>query len=99
MSIETFISICALIVAIVGAVVSSRKSSAEIAKTKVETEKMLREMLNDETEKRHELERKFSDLSVYIGELLAGIDLLIDQITVKHNDTPVWHPNRRKEDK
>lgn len=99
MSIETIISIGAFIVAIVGAVMSSRKSSAEIAKTKVETEKMLREMLNDETAKRHELERKFSDLSVYIGELLAGIDLLIDQITVKHNDTPVWNPKRRREDK
>ena len=46
-----------------------------------------------------ELERKFTDLSAYVGELLAGIDMLIEQITVKHKDTPVWHPNRRKEDK
>ena len=46
----------------------------------------------------NELERKFNDLSAYVGELLAGIDLLIEQITVKHGDTPVWRPNRRRDD-
>ena len=105
MSIETYLSFGALIVAIVGAVVSSRKSSADIAKTKIETEKLLREMLDDETTKRKKLEeqvdtlnRKFNDLSAYVGELVAGIDLLVEQITVKHKDTPVWQPNRRKDD-
>ena len=105
MSIETYLSFGALIVAIVGAVVSSRKSSADIAKTKIETEKLLREMLDDETLKCKALEeqvealnRKFNDLSAYVGELLAGIDMLIEQITVKHKDTPVWHPNRRRDD-
>ena len=105
MSIETYLSFGALIVAIVGAVVSSRKSSADIAKTKIETEKLLREMLDDETLKCKALEeqvealnRKFNDLSAYVGELLAGIDMLIEQITVKHKDTPVWRPNRRRDD-
>ena len=46
----------------------------------------------------NELERKFNDLSAYVGELLAGIDMLIEQITVKHGDTPVWRPNRRRDD-
>lgn len=45
----------------------------------------------------NELERKFNDLSAYVGELLAGIDMLIEQITVKHGDTPVWRPNRRRD--
>ena len=45
----------------------------------------------------NELERKFNDLSAYVGELLAGIDMLIERITVKHGDTPVWRPNRRRD--
>lgn len=106
MSIETYLSIGALLVAIFGSVYAARKSSADIDKTKLETEQLLRKMLDEETQKRlalvksvDELERKFNDLSAYVGELLAGIDMLVEQITVKHKDTPVWRPNRRKEDK
>jgi len=105
MSIETYLSIGALLVAIFGSVYAARKSSADIDKTKLETEQLLRKMLDEETQKRlalaktvEELDRKFADLSVYVGELLAGIDLLIDQITTKHNDKPVWTPRRRKDD-
>ena len=46
----------------------------------------------------NELERKFNDLSAYVGDLLSGIDKLIDQIVTKHNDEPVWRPNRRRDD-
>ena len=105
MSIETYLSIGALLVAIFGSVYAARKSSADIDKTKLETEQLLRKMLDEETQKRlalaktvGELDRKFADLSVYVGELLAGIDLLIDQITTKYNDKPVWTPRRRKDD-
>ena len=96
MSIETYLSIGALLVAIFGSVYAARKSSAEIDKTKLETEQLLRKMLDEETQKRlalaktvEELDRKFADLSVYVGELLAGIDPLIDQITTKYNDPPI----------
>lgn len=46
----------------------------------------------------NELERKFNDLFAYVGDLLSGIDKLIDQIVTKHNDEPVWRPNRRRDD-
>ena len=77
MSIETYLSFGALIVAIVGAVVSSRKSSADIAKTKLETEKLLREMLNDETLKRKALEGQVESLESSVrhaNELIVTLE-------------------------
>ena len=77
MSIETYLSFGALIVAIVGAIVSSRKSSADIAKTKLETEKLLREMLNDETLKRKALEGQVESLESSVrhaNELIVTLE-------------------------
>ena len=77
MSIETYLSLGALIVAIVGAIVSSRKSSADIAKTKLETEKLLREMLNDETLKRKALEGQVESLESSVrhaNELIVTLE-------------------------
>ena len=106
MSIETIISLGALFVAIAGAIYSGRKSSTEIKNMKVGRERTLGQIIESQDKaiaelraENVELNRKFTDLSAYVGELLAGIDMLIEQITVKHKDTPVWHPNRRKEDK
>lgn len=112
MSIETIISLGALVVAIAGAIYSGRKSSADIKNMKVDRENTLGEIIARQDKsilelrtaieakdaRLVELERKFTDLSAYVGELLAGIDMLIEQITVKHKDTPVWHPNRRHDD-
>ena len=77
MSIETYLSFGALIVAIVGAIISSRKSSADIAKTKIETEKLLREMLDAETLKRKELEGQVENLEISVrhtNELIVTLE-------------------------
>ena len=80
MSIETYISIGALIVAIAGAIVSSRKSSADIEKTKLETEKLLRSMLDDETKNRQELEKQIEDLKKSIKQANELIVVLEGQL-------------------
>lgn len=106
MNLSETLSIIAIIIAAAGAIYAGMKSSSEIKNMKVDRERTLGQIIESQDKaiaelraENVELNRKFTDLSAYVGELLAGIDMLIEQITVKHKDTPVWHPNRRKEDK
>ncbi len=113
MSFETLLSLGAMIVAVIGAVASSRKSSAEIAETQVKTEKLLRDMLNAETEKRKELEaeidalkaqreedqKRLTEFEAYMEELRFGVNALTKQIVEEYKGIPVWTLRRRKDDK
>lgn len=110
MSIETIISLGALIVAIAGAIYSGRKSSADIAKTKLETEQLLRRMLDEETVKRSNLETKINEMNTVVvtmeGQLRERDELVEDFreyvsklviiMRAAHLDVPQFQPRKRQ---